>query len=103
MYDSSASPWTVVRQPPLSMGFPRQEYWSRLQFPSLGDIPDPGIEPVCPAWQADSLPLRHLGSLQVSSYPFLNTFTILCCRGGVIFNSYLNSKALLENTIINLI
>ena len=84
----------LVHQPPLSMGFPRQEYWSRLQFPSLGDIPDTGIKPVSPAWQADSLPLSHLGSLQVSSYPILNTFTILCCRGGVIFNSYLNIKAL---------
>ena len=34
---------------PLSMGFPRQEYWSRLSFPTTGDLPDPGIEPVSPA------------------------------------------------------
>ena len=34
---------------PLSMGFPRQEYWSGLQFPSQGDIPDPGIELASPA------------------------------------------------------
>ena len=33
---------------PLSMGFPRQEYWSGLPFPSPGDLPDPGIEPVSP-------------------------------------------------------
>ena len=39
-----ATPWTVVHQLPLSMGFSRQEYWSRLPFPSLGDLPDPGIE-----------------------------------------------------------
>ena len=48
------------------MGFPRQEYWSGLPFPPSGDLPDPGIEPVSPAWpalQADSLPLSHLGSL----------------------------------------
>ena len=32
------------RQAPLSMGFPRQEHWSRLPFPSQGDVPDPGIE-----------------------------------------------------------
>ena len=38
------------------MGFSRQEYWSRLPFPSPGDIPDPGIEPVSPALQADLLP-----------------------------------------------
>ena len=37
---------------PLSTGFSRQEYWSGLPFPSLGDLPNPGIEPespVCPA------------------------------------------------------
>ena len=34
---------------PLSMGFPRQEYWSGLPFPSPGHLPDPGIEPVSPA------------------------------------------------------
>ena len=31
------------------MEFPRQAYWSRLPFPSLGDLPDPGIEPTSPA------------------------------------------------------
>ena len=36
-------------QAPLSMGFPRQEYWSGLQFPSPGDVSDPGIEPDSPA------------------------------------------------------
>ena len=50
-----ASPWTVVCQDPLSMGFSRQGYWSRLPFPSPGDLPDPGIEPRSPALQADSL------------------------------------------------
>ena len=44
-----ATPWTVARQTPLSMGFLRQEYWSGLSFPSLGVIPDPGIKPVSPA------------------------------------------------------
>ena len=39
-------PWTVAHQAPLSMGFSRQEYWSGLPFPSPGDLPDPGIEPV---------------------------------------------------------
>ena len=37
------SPWTVAGQAPLSMGFPRQEYWSGLPFPSPGDFPDPRI------------------------------------------------------------
>ena len=43
-----ATPWTVACQTPLSMGFLRQEYWSRLQFPPLGDLPNPGIEPASP-------------------------------------------------------
>ena len=47
--------WTVTRQAPLSMRFFRQEYWSGLPFPSPGDLPDPGIEPMSPALQADSL------------------------------------------------
>ena len=38
------TPWTVVYQAPLSMGFSREEYWSGLSFPSPGDLPDPGIE-----------------------------------------------------------
>ena len=42
------TPWTVARQAPLSMGFFRQEYWSVLPFPSPGDPPDPGIEPISP-------------------------------------------------------
>ena len=40
--------WTVACQAPLSIGFPRQEYWSRFPFPPPGDLPDPGIEPVSP-------------------------------------------------------
>ena len=43
------TPWTVARQVPLSMGFSRQGYWSRLPFPSPGDLPNPGIEPESPA------------------------------------------------------
>ena len=63
------TPWTVARQASLSMGFSRQEYWSRLPFPSPGDLPDPGtetrflprdlpdpgIEPKSTALQVDSL------------------------------------------------
>ena len=49
------TPWTIAHQAPLSMGFPRQEYWSGLPFPSPGDLPEPGIKPGCPALQADSL------------------------------------------------
>ena len=41
-----ATLWTIVCQTPLSMGFPRQEYWSGLSFPSPGDLLKPGIKPV---------------------------------------------------------
>ena len=52
------TPGTVARQSSLSMGFSKQEYWSGLACPPLGDLPDPGIEPpppAAPALQADSL------------------------------------------------
>ena len=42
----SVTPWAVADQTPLSLEFPRQEYWSGLPFPSSGDLPDPGIKPV---------------------------------------------------------
>ena len=41
----SATPWTVARKTPLSMGFSRQECWSGLPCPPPGDLPNPGIEP----------------------------------------------------------
>ena len=44
-----------AHQSSLSMEFSRQEYWSGLSFPSLGDLPDPGMEPGSPSLQADSL------------------------------------------------
>ena len=43
------NPWTVASQAPLSLGFPRQEYWSGLPFLSPGDLPDSGLEPTSPA------------------------------------------------------
>ena len=57
-YLTLATPWTVACQVLLSMGFSRQEYQSRLPFPSPGDLPDPGIEPKSPGLQADSLPTK---------------------------------------------
>ena len=57
--------WTVACQAPLSMGFPRQEYWRGLPFPSPGDLPDPRMEPISsanPALQEGSLPLSHQGN-----------------------------------------
>ena len=58
----------ATTQAPQSMGFSRQESWSGLPFPPPGNLPDPGIKPMCsasPSLQTDSLPLSH----QESPYP----------------------------------
>ena len=52
------------KKTPPSMEFSSQEYWSGLPFPSLGDLPNPGIEPVSPAFQADTLPSEPPGNPQ---------------------------------------
>ena len=44
----SETPWILAYQASLSLGFPRQEYWSGLPFPSPGNLPDPGIKPKYP-------------------------------------------------------
>ena len=49
MSDSRVTLWTVAHQAPLSLGYPRQEYWNGLPFPSPGDLPDPEVEPASPA------------------------------------------------------
>ena len=49
MSDSLRTPWTVVSQAPLFMGFSQQEnYWGGLPFPSPGNLPNPGIELISP-------------------------------------------------------
>ena len=60
-----ATPWTVAYQAPPSMGFSRQEYWNGLPFPSPGDVPDPGIEPWSPEFQADALTSEPPGQKMV--------------------------------------
>ena len=42
----AVTPGTVAHRAPLSVGFPRQQYWSELPFPSPGDLPDPRVEPI---------------------------------------------------------
>ena len=71
-----ATPWTVALQVPLSMGFSRQQYWSRLSFPSLGDLPDSRIE------------CMFLTS-PVLAGMFLTT--ISSCLGSVVLPLYFNS------------
>ena len=72
---NSAIPRTIALLAPLSMEFSRQEYWSGLPFPSLGDLPDPGIKPRSPGLQADSLlleppgkPIYHQRAYQIISH-----------------------------------
>ena len=55
-YSVTSDSATMTRQAPLSTGFPRQEYWSGLPFPSAGDLPNPGIKPTPLHWQKNSLP-----------------------------------------------
>ena len=59
-----ATLWTIDQQAPLSRGFYRQEYWSRLSFPAPRDLPDPELKPgspVSPTLLVDSLPSEPLG------------------------------------------
>ena len=63
MSDSFTTPWTVDHQVPLSMEFPKQEYWSGLPFPSPRYLSDPGIKPQSP--ELDYLPLSHQGNPKI--------------------------------------
>ena len=65
------APSTIACQAPLSTGFPRQEYWSELPFPSPGDLSNPGIKLESPTLQVDSLLLSNQGSQTSSTYLFL--------------------------------
>ena len=71
----------IAHQAPLSMWFPRQEYWSGLPSPSPGDFPDPRIEPVSPiysALQADSLHIENISFKNEDGEASLeNTLTVL--------------------------
>ena len=60
-----STPWTVICQAPLSMGFSRHEYWSGLSFPSPEDLPDPEIKPVSPAPAGRSLTTKAPGKSQI--------------------------------------
>ena len=60
-----ATPWTVAYPAPPSMGFSRQEYWSGLPFLSPGDLPNSGLKPRSPAFQADALTSEPPEKLQM--------------------------------------
>ena len=71
-----ATSWTVARQAPLSMGFPKYEYWSGLPFPPLGDLPDLGIEPTSSALAGRIFTSEPPGKPAIKQNPnLLNFFT----------------------------
>ena len=70
MSHSFETPWTIGCQAPLTMEFPRQEYWSELLFPSPGDLPNPGNEPTSPALTAGFFTTGPLGKPLLSINQF---------------------------------
>ena len=77
MSDSFGTPSTVAHQAPLSMGFPRQEYWSGLPSPSPENLSDPWIQPGSPASHENSLPLSYLRG-PPNIYPFSKHIKTVC-------------------------
>ena len=82
------TPWTVAYQAPPSMGFSRQEYRSGLPFPSPGDLPDPGIKPWSPAFQADTLTSEPPGKSLKSTYLLKNYQCFLQIRNSLKIMAY---------------
>ena len=87
------TPQTVAHQTPLSMGFSRQEYWSGLPFPSLGDLPNPGIEPGSPTFQADALTSKPPGRLDINCK---KKKTIRNTNTQTLNNTFLNNQHVTE-------
>ena len=75
-------PWTLAWQAPLSKGFPRQEYWSGLSFPSPGDLPEPEMEPMSSA--------------------LLSGFFTIEPPGNPLFNYYLKANRVIGRFIIRI-
>ena len=81
MYSSFV--WTITQQAPLSMGFPRQQYWSRLPFPSPGNLPNQRLNLHLLHWQEDFfclfsfLALSHQGSSNIQVTYAIFTFNVV--------------------------
>ena len=86
--DSFRTPWTVASQTPLSITFPRQEFWSELPFPSPGDLPDPGIKPVSPTVAGRFFITEPSEKTILNTYFSLNSFSCL----GLAFSCFLVHK-----------
>ena len=75
-------PWTVAHQAPLSLGFPRWEYWSGLSVPSPGDLPDPGVEPASPSLAGGPLTAETTRKAQMTTVGGVNAERL--ARGGLL-------------------
>ena len=95
-----ATPWTVAHQVPLSVGFSRQKYWSRLLLPPPEYLPDPGIEPTSPVSRAVSLPLHSMWSLFIKSLQF-SFDTVKNIPIFIIYQSFILFKLFLKYTHFN--
>ena len=87
----SVTPWTAAHQAPLSIGFSRQEHWSGLPFSSPRDLPNPGIKPRSPPWQADFLLSEPPGKLYLAR-SYVKFYLSICLmynvskmRGNIFF------------------
>ena len=72
--------WNVAHQGPLSMEFSRREHLSELSFPTLGNLPDPGIEPGSPALQVDSLPSELPYILDITKSISIDIYKYVSCQ-----------------------
>ena len=76
--DSFATPWTVAHQGPLSIGFPRQEYWGGWPFPPPEDLPNSGFQPTSLALASRFFPTEPSGK-PLSPLPSFIIFHCICC------------------------
>ena len=72
-------------------GFSRQEYWSGLPFPSPGDLPDPGIKPMSPTLQADSLPSEPPGKSMYHIHDRISVYELRTQWSGIPDSSAFSS------------
>ena len=102
--DSFVTPWTIACQAPLSMGFPRQEYQSRLPFPSAGDLPQPRdwTRIFCIAGgffttELPGRPLSWLSGLPVDWFTIYSYYMCVC----VYFLFYIESHSTFPRAVLS--
>ena len=106
----SATPRAAARQPPLSMGFSRQEYWSGLLFPPPGDLPNPRIKPMSlasPSLAGGFFTPEPPGKPHITQYNYKNQdcnidtpvpsyfqihCSITCCHNNIIYSKINQSE-----------